>query len=197
MEVRAEQTLLATLGEVERGHATTESFLPLLAIWHVKSKQITPNLWQNITTYYWLFHPHIPISIPMEISATEVIYCTYMFSDKLLLAFGFNTSKYQQIGENQDQPLKSYMYRLKRWWNNWDVIFHTTWEGRSTCACISNSDAHFFFPWSKSWYRLPRSEIKGNFRKTVLKLVVDLNLQYKSLLIPVCQRMFKLYFQIT
>ena len=88
MEVRAEQTLLATLGEVERGHATTESFLPLLAIWHVKSKQITPNLWQNITTYYWLFHPHIPISIPIEISATEVIYCTYMFSDKLLLAFG-------------------------------------------------------------------------------------------------------------
>ena len=109
-----------------------------------QSKQITPNLWQNVTTgtYYWLFHPHIPISIPIETSAREVIYCTNMFSDKLLLAFGFNTSKYQQIGENQDQPLKS--YHLRRGWiiGMWYFAPHEM-EG----AHVFNSDSHFFFSW--------------------------------------------------
>ena len=72
----------------------------------------------------------------MKISARELTYCTYMFFDKLLLGFEFITSSYQQI----DQPLKNYHQR--RGEDNWDVIFDTTWEGRSTC--VSKNSLHCF-----------------------------------------------------
>ena len=50
------EVLTATLGEVGFSgclrllNATIESLLPLLVVWHVKTKPINPNLRQNITT---------------------------------------------------------------------------------------------------------------------------------------------------